>query len=318
MMSLVRTHPDVSLNFHILDAGMSEASRERLQGMQREKLNVRLYNVRDVVQTFSEKSDAWLGFTTAIFSRFFIPELLTGEQRALYLDADVLVLRSLDKLYHSDMKGNAMLMVREMITADSGCRRLGIPRYFNSGVILFDLDRCRKLDFTNRWQEYLRSSTQRLFGDQDVINIVSQPEIGELPPCYNYLFAFHPFTHDDTAVRAANEQAAVLHFVDRNKPWLPTDTVHPFEEIYLQTMLSTPWAADVPVLRRRKMWRRIRCCLFCRMRYEDVRRGNVKTLRVLGIPMFTRCRTSVRCTFYLLGVPVFTMKYHRRSDDSFP
>lgn len=306
MVSLVRTHPDVPLSISILDSGMTEESRARLLGMSGENLSVQLCDLQRV-HAFTEQVRR-TGFTAAIFSRIFIPEILIGEQRALYLDADVLVMSSLTDLYHTDMRGKAIAMVQDMVIADACCRRLGIPRYFNSGVILFDLERCRQLQCTRRWQEYLCSLTQQLpFPDQDVINIVSQREIVELAPRYNFLFVFHPFVRDAADIRSAGEQAAILHFCDHHKPWLPAAKAHPFEELYLQMMQGTPWAGEVPELRRRKRLHRMRCCLICWVYHGDEKRGKVKTLRVLGVPLFTRRKTAARRTFYLFGVPFFSM-----------
>lgn len=307
IVSLVRMHPGISLNISVLDSGMTEKSRERLRSFATDKVDIRLHDLHRV-QAFANCLNLQTSVTTASFSRFFIPELFPNEQRALYLDADILVLRPLQELYHSDMGGRALRMVQDP-GAVSNCHRLRLPRYFNSGVILFDLERCRRLQFTRRWQEYLDRRSQPLpFADQDVINIVSQQEIDELPACYN--MQSNPSLLGNTeAIRSAWEQVVVLHFITNHKPWLTIS--HPFDKVYLQTMLDTPWASEVPPLRRRKRLHRLRCCFWCWRLNVTENHEKRKTLYVLGIPLFSRFTSPTRRTLYLFGIPFFTL--HRRT-----
>lgn len=308
IVSLVRTHHDTPLNISILDSGITDTSRARLQGMSGEKITVRLYVVHQV-QAYASRLLLGTYFTAAAFSRLFIPELLQDEQRALYLDSDVLVLRSLYGLYQSDMGGKPLLMVQDIDSVRIR-RSLNLPRYFNTGVILFDLERCRQLQLTRYWREYLNSTEQRLpFADQDVINIISQREIGELPVCYN--MQSDPSRPGNTqAIVSAWDRVVVLHFLSENKPWLPIS--HPFDNVYLRTMLGTPWAKDVPKLRRRKYIHH----LFHWQRFGTVNKGKRWILYVLGIPFFSRYTSLTRRTFYLFGIPFFTMLRSAASKDA--
>lgn len=310
--SLVRTHRDILLNISILDSGMSEESRIRLQSMSGDQLHIRLHDVHKV-HAYVHKISPQTSFTAAIFSRLLIPELLSGEQRAVYLDSDVLALRSLREIYQMDMGGKALCMVPE-VCAELCCQRLGIPRYFNSGVILFDLERCRQLQYSRRWQEYLESTEHPLlYPDQDVINVVSQQDIGELP--LRSVALLNPiFYEQGTSDCSAWDQAVVVHFITPHKPWLPIS--HPFDNVYLQTMLETPWAYLVPGLRRRKRLHRLRCRFWDWRRYVSDDREKMRTLYVLGIPIFSRYKSPTRRILYFLGIPFFIWHYPVRKSAS--
>lgn len=310
--SLARTHPNIPLNIYILDSGMSEESRTRMQGMSGGQFCVRLFDVHRV-QAFENHLNPRTELTTATFSRLLIPELLPDEQRALYLDSDVLVLRSLHELYYRDMGGKALCMVRDLDN-DFHVRRLGVPHYFNAGVILYDLERCRQLHLTHRWMACLEDTVQPLLAmDQDVINIVSQREIGELPSLYN--MQSNPSRQYNTeAIRSAWNNLVVLHLISPLRPWQPIS--HPFDMIYMQTMCATPWVSDALALRHRIRLHRLRCLFWCWRRYVTVSGGKMRTLRVLGIPLFSRYRSPTHRILYFLGIPLFV--WHHPARESAP
>lgn len=65
----------------------------------------------------------------AAFFRYFIPQFVE-ENRAIYLDSDVIVRGSLDALFSEDLGDFPMAAVEDDLTSDS----------FNSGVMLIDVD----------------------------------------------------------------------------------------------------------------------------------------------------------------------------------
>ena len=297
--SLEQAHPGRKLSIHVLDSGMSEASRTRLRGMAAGEVTVTLHELEEV-HSFAHQLSCTSPHSTAVFCRLYLPLLLPEEQRALYLDADTVVLSSLDGLYHTDMAGKALLMVPDA-NAERESLRLGIANYFNSGVILFDLERCRKLRLTQQWLRYLSSAkTPPRYADQDVINVTSQAEIGALPVRYNT--QSNPSVPGNTEdIRAHWNEVTVLHFISNHKPWLALQ--HPFEELYMQTILHTPWATDVPRIRRRKRWHSLRRWFVC-----WIRSGDRKTLRILGLPVFTKLKSHTHRTFYLFGMAFLRTK----------
>ncbi len=300
MSSLVQAHPGRKLSIHVLDAGMSEASRMRLRGMAAGEVTVTLHALEEV-HSHAHQLSRTSPHSAAIFCRLYLPLLLPEEQRALYLDADTVVLRPLEELYRTDMAGKALLMTPDA-NAEKNSLRLGIANYFNSGVIFFDLERCRKLQLTQQWLRYLSSEKTPLrYADQDVINVTSQAEIGALPICYNT--QSNPSIPGNTeGIRAHWNEVTVLHFISNHKPWLALQ--HPFEELYMQTMLRTPWATDVPRIRRCKWWHSLRRRFVCWSRS-----GNRKTLLILGLPVFTKLKSDTHRTFYLFGVTLLRIKF---------
>jgi lipopolysaccharide biosynthesis glycosyltransferase len=77
-----------------------------------------------------------------LFAAFFLPDQV---KRVLYLDADTIVINSLEELYHMDLQGNyflACIHIRKVLIKINRIQ-LGIKKkypYINSGVMLMNLE----------------------------------------------------------------------------------------------------------------------------------------------------------------------------------
>lgn len=192
--------------------------------------------------------------------RVFVPELLPAIERALYLDADLLVLDGLDDLWGTDLEGHLLAAVPNVLDPDTGktlLPALGLDesaRYFNSGVMVMDLRAMRAARFTGRVVEFARNNAARLiWGDQDALNGVVRGAYRPLHPrynCMNSLFFFEN-VHSVFAPQIAEEavrQPAILHFEgpESVKPW-HIGSRHPMTRLYRRHLrratrwLPLPW-----------------------------------------------------------------------------
>ena len=158
------------------------------------------------------------------FARLQIPDLLPAHiERALYLDADVLILRDITELLLTDL-GAAPLgavldsMDRERPLVDH--RPAGVPavtRYFNAGMLLVDLKNWRAAQVSERAFRFLEANPQTPYADQDALNVACDEVWIELDERWNF-----QRSRDLPAFRSASPSApAILHFVTADKPWYP-------------------------------------------------------------------------------------------------
>src|SRR4051794_36806147 len=119
--------------------------------------------------------------TLDTYLRFWADELLPGRTRAIYLDPDTIVTGAIEELWETDLCGNVLGAVP--IPNSVRPRMHGMPaasKFFNAGVLLFDLDAWRERNCRDRCLDYLRLHPERaLDGDQDILNLVL---IGEWLP----------------------------------------------------------------------------------------------------------------------------------------
>ncbi len=176
----------------------------------------------------------------AMYHRIYAGHLLPPEiSKALYLDADLLVRRSLAPLWEIELRDDylaASTMSRSFKDRDFLAKFGG--RYFNSGVMLLNLDRWRRGDVSGECERILAERPQDVtFWDQCLLNFACKPwrEIGIE---YNYYYGIGPrwakrFGLRPRRFRAIIAQPAVIHFVGPHKPWKkePAD-LHGLEQEY--------------------------------------------------------------------------------------
>lgn len=188
--------------------------------------------------------------TTSTFTRLLLPDLLPEETgRILYLDADLIVNRSLRPLFELPLNGSPVAAVHSAGDPDLFAwlnRRVGRPpdaANFNAGVLVIDLDLWRELDVTGRCLDMLSLAPDVSFADQDALNAILGDQVALLDRSWNF-WSNNPrnFTGDDYAA------AAIIHFPGERKPNL-IECTHPARDIFLQHRAHTPWR-DAPLMTR--------------------------------------------------------------------
>src|SRR5690606_22778049 len=121
----------------------------------------------------------------AAYLKLLAPGLLpSGAARVIVLDADVIVQSDLQPLWAAPMGDRLLLAVQDFgcpyVSCSFGIRRyreLGLEAdapYFNSGVMLLDLERWRAEEMASRSLQYLDSHAAELrCHDQEALNAVA-------------------------------------------------------------------------------------------------------------------------------------------------
>jgi lipopolysaccharide biosynthesis glycosyltransferase len=196
--------------------------------------------------------------TGAHWHRLLAPELLPDLSRVIYLDSDLLVLDSLRELWESDLRGNHIGAVTNVFALEHldrlEVRQLDSPgAYFNSGVMLMDLQRMRRDGLVERLVRQAAEGRQTDWFEQDALNVVLSCSRLPLHPRWNcmnsfflYPWAAHVFGTD--VVRAACDLPAIRHFEGpgSNKPWhMLCD--RPGHERYADYRSQTAWRTWTPL-----------------------------------------------------------------------
>ena len=160
------------------------------------------------------------------YFRLLAADLLPKElDRILWLDSDMIVRGNLDGLYDMDFEGAAVIAcphgqaMREVM--DINCRNIRIEhreQYFNAGMMLCNLARWRTMDIKGRITRILGEDLPMEFPGQDLTNLVFNGSV----KCKDYIrynCMIHSIADKDTYDRA-KEEAVIVHFVGRAKPWV--------------------------------------------------------------------------------------------------
>jgi lipopolysaccharide biosynthesis glycosyltransferase len=189
-------------------------------------------------------------FPLRIWYRLLLAELLPELSRVLYIDADTLIAAPLQELWSTPLEGNVVAAVTNPLYASMVPRiisDLGLPdaaSYFNSGVLLIDLQEWRRTDTTRAAFEFARSHPL-VWPDQDVLNGVLHDRRLRLHPRWNAMPGLWELPrrylpYSDEEVSKAASDPALIHFVGPHKPWHYRSR-HPYRPQYFRCLGQTPW-----------------------------------------------------------------------------
>ncbi len=141
-----------------------------------------------------------------------------GYAKALYLDADTIAIEDVTPLFSVNQKGFPFSALQErsteLIRLAIKAHKIGNGKYFNSGVMLFDLHHPELMTIIQAAIACIGNPRVHLyFHDQCALNRAVCGHFQPLPGKYN-LFLFpgkKPPSNFDTHV--------IVHFIDSPKPW---------------------------------------------------------------------------------------------------
>ena len=265
-------HESRRLRLYVLDGGLSGPTKNRLvRSWADPRLEVSwvrpdLSQVRDLLVSDHVNMVTYL--------RLLMPLVLPREvERAIYLDADMLVRRDLGQLWDEPQGDHAVLAAVDVaapcIDAEASlpsfehCRKylaartpvlnyqeLGISpeaRYFNGGLLVADLARWRRDWLAEQMLRTLREHRQHvLWWDQYALNAVLAGKWRELDGRWNqgaHLFVY-PNWRQSPLDRQQYEQLRddpwIVHFCSPSKPW-HYFCRHPYAGEFRACLARTAW-----------------------------------------------------------------------------
>lgn len=271
--SIVDNAPGGRFCFLILHDGIAAAERARLEAC----APGQRFDWREITDDRLLDLKGCMHISRAMYYRLALPQLAPPTlSRVVYLDCDIVVTGDLRGLREVDLGGNAIAGVYDVgVEAEEFAGRFGLtPRrlsYFNSGVLLIDLDRVRA---GTEFQDVIGVLQTRFddleYIDQDALNIVFWDHWTRLDPIWNVqrrmivLDEGKP-VHAERHELPLRRRPAIIHFTEINKPW-STDSYHPYVWKYFHYLRKTPYWDEVNALARmtpaKRLKRRIKTMLY--------------------------------------------------------
>ena len=241
---------DYDVAFHIIEDHISADSKKKLADViSNHTATIDYLEVDSELYANVMESDH---ITETAYYRISLPDLLKDKnyEKVLYIDSDVLVLDDVSKLYETDIGEKAAGAV-----IDPGQAlvhpRLGIETadyYFNSGLLLIDLNNWRKSKITEKTLLFLEEQMDKIiYHDQDALNGTLYGNWYALHPKWNVqtslIFERHQPPNEEYAklYKEAVRQPSIVHFTGHDKPWNSAE-YHPYNEKYLAELSKTPFS----------------------------------------------------------------------------
>ena len=178
-----------------------------------------------------------------MYYRLLAPHLLPDQlKRILYLDPDILVINPLRPLWETDLQGKLFAAAahtgKTELANSVNQLRLGTEQdYYNSGVLLMDLDAGRREIVPQEIFQYVEQHRKELIlPDQDILNALYSEKI---LPLEDALWNYDARNYSNYLLRSGGrcdlrwvmEHTAILHFCGKEKPWKPK-YIHRFGILY--------------------------------------------------------------------------------------
>lgn len=159
---------------------------------------------------------------TVMYARLLIGTILPpGIERVIYLDCDTFVISPIELLFDQPMDGKPVAAVSDpvkqlMMMGRDMREKTGLfesaADYFNSGVMLIDMEKYAAADIPGRIEGFKRDGIlQKLYFDQDMLNLIFRGNWKKLEWRFNVT---------DPQVAHQAMDCFVLHYTGRARPWL--------------------------------------------------------------------------------------------------
>jgi lipopolysaccharide biosynthesis glycosyltransferase len=260
-----------SLEIVLLEDGVSDATRERLLASW--DLNRTSIKWIDIRTNSTELFPTVAGLEPLYFARLAIGRYVESWKRAILLDADVMVVTDLTRLWQLPLGFHHLLATRDpwitSVSHPDGVRdwsNLGLSAdapYFNAAVMLVDLEKFRRDDIAQRAIEFCKQFGEGIrYGEQDTLNALLSENWGELDPRWQ----IHPRLLNRprlappylpmTTLNQLRKDPWIFHFGGRLKPW-DYRSASPVDKAFYEVLDRTQWRNWRPGLSLRSVFYRI-------------------------------------------------------------
>ncbi len=175
------------------------------------------------------------------YYRFLIQKILPNQNKALYLDSDLIINGDISELYNTELGDNMLAAAHDIdflgnLNMNDGWRmnyakevlQMKNPYdYFQAGVLLLNLEEMRKLYSFEEWLHFA-SDPKYIYNDQDILNCHCEGRVLFLDNSWNVMnncigriqsvFSFAPANiYDEFMAAYANPK--IIHYAGFEKPW---------------------------------------------------------------------------------------------------
>jgi lipopolysaccharide biosynthesis glycosyltransferase len=247
--------PDDNLEVAVLSCGISGDSEQRLErSWQCESCNVEFIPVDETLYGgLPIKSVVHTRITHASYAVLFLGTLLPSHWgRVIYLDVDTISRASIEELWKMPLEGQLVGAAQDdyVPTVASrygvqGWQELGIDDdtpYFNSGVLLVDLDAWRKLAMHEEAVRYIEDNRHDILqSDQEALNAVVKGEWLNIGTEWNVTNYWRKSERRNGRNADILNNAKIRHFTGPLKPWVSGGATVPDAGIFFDHLKLTSW-----------------------------------------------------------------------------
>lgn len=232
-------NPNYNYDIIVLDGGIIQSNKDAILAeiANAPNVNIRFYNAKALNK--KGKLDSKKHMSVETWYRLYLPYILHGYDKVIYLDCDLVVNDSLVELFNVDIKGHLVAATRDLPIVGMYCEnrfvsyleeKLGLKNpcnYFQAGVLLLNLDMFREkytleqlldLALKEDW-EWLDQDVMNMLGNESLLLLEQKwnvevnrkgIRIGQIKNCPAEMY----FEYMN-----ARKNPAIIHYSGEQKPW---------------------------------------------------------------------------------------------------
>lgn len=160
-------------------------------------------------------------WTSSVYYKMFFPILIDKSiSKLLYLDTDMLVIGDLKPIFEIQLGEIPLAAVYDnyvKVQPDIGIIEEG--KYFNSGMLLYNIPVWNKMDISNKAIEYLSKYPDRIkYVDQCALNAVIQGDWLSVSEKYNLMYSYVPQEISLKKLEVFMKDKVIIHYT-LQRPW---------------------------------------------------------------------------------------------------
>lgn len=242
LFSIYEHHKNQQVTIWLIHEAIPEKELEKLEKLL-EQFNWQLETIK-IDSDFFEEAPTVERYPKEMYFRLLCGEIMPPHvHKVLYLDPDILVINSLNKLWQLDLKDNLLAAathtgVTNISTSINQIRLNTDHNYYNSGVMLINLDKAREvISLKEIHQTIEKYGNHLLLPDQDILNLLYGSLIKEIPEeVWNYdarkYKSYLAKSLGEYDTHWIMKETSILHFCGKPKPWQEKSDTR-FTAIYL-------------------------------------------------------------------------------------
>lgn len=256
-------HKDTNYHISIVGVKLDDDHVRRLTKFSKKDVTIEILQLSETamhgINDAVELTD--FGVPPTALVKFLLPQVLHNLDKTLYIDDDVIVKKDLKSLFATDLSHYSVGVVPDVPQVFYSTQSFGAEYgrdYFNSGVLLMNLERMRENDDTSTLLETKRTLKSRL-QDQDVFNSVYANDKLVLPIKFNTLLVNLHRSEGRYQLETINKRfgtryknledirrdSTITHFCSPDKPWKFYDV--PLADDWLHYHAAGPYGDQLVV-----------------------------------------------------------------------
>lgn len=224
---------DYNYDIIVLSSSLKEENKKKIKEYEKDGICIKFENVKNKIENIIDDLSLRLRdyYSISIYYRLFIPSLYPEYKKAIYLDADIVVIDDISKMYNENLNGylvasvNDDVIMSHEVFKEYSKQMIGIEpeKYFNSGVLLMNLEEFRKDRIEEKFLHLLsKFNFDVICPDQDYLNFLCKDKVKYLDKGWDRM-PLEDKNFDDNNLH-------LIHYNNFHKPWNYDNIL--YEDIY--------------------------------------------------------------------------------------